>query len=239
MLIAAARDKQAEVRENAVFALGLIGPKVDGVLPIVRAAMGDSDDRVRNRASSALAALDGPEIAGLIASLRGRDPRAQQSAAEALLEMGPKASPAVPALMAHLADDHEGVLSYAMMALSAIGAPAVPALVESLGHVNPRRRLGAAEARGGSACPPHPRATGWRPFEPAIPTPRSAASPRSPWRPYGPLTRRVSTHWPRCSATGISMPIAASTRWPTRSRSTSAAPGRRKRSPLWSRSWHG
>jgi HEAT repeat protein len=156
MLIAAARDKDADVRENAIFALGLIGPKVEGVLPVVRAALADPDVSVRSRASSALAAIDGPEVTKLIESLRGREARAQKSAADALAEMGPKAAPAVPALIAHLADDHEGVLDSAVRALDAIGAPAVLALVESLGHENPRLRLGAAEVLGRIGLPAAP-----------------------------------------------------------------------------------
>jgi HEAT repeat protein len=96
MLITSARDMRADIRENAVHARGLIGPKVEGVLPVVRTAMGDPDERVRNRASSAMATLDGLEIAKLIESLHGRDARARQSAADALREIGPKAAPPCP-----------------------------------------------------------------------------------------------------------------------------------------------
>jgi HEAT repeat protein len=148
MLIKAARDTRFETRENAIYALGLIGPKVEGVLPVVRGAMADPDSHVRSRASSALAALGGPEIPGLIEALRGPDVKAQKSAADALKEMGPTAAPAVPALIAHLADDDESLIIYVRLALAAIGAPAVPALGEMLGDENPRMRIGAAEVLG-------------------------------------------------------------------------------------------
>lgn len=148
ILIEAARDQNSETREYAIQALGLIGPGVEGVLPALRSAMKDPEDRVRSRASDALGRIDGPEIPNLIEALRSPDFSVRKTAVDALGAVGPDAAPAVPALIARLADEHEGVLNRALQALPRIGAAAVPALVDALENGDPRIRLGAAEVLG-------------------------------------------------------------------------------------------
>lgn len=59
-----------------------------------------------------------------------------------------EAASSVPALVLLLKDKHQGVQREAVVALSAIGAPAVPALIEALADADPRVRAGAVEGLG-------------------------------------------------------------------------------------------
>ena len=67
-------------------------------------------------------------IASLIAGLGHEDPWARNHVALALRDLGPAAAPAVPALIATLADDNLSVRGAAVQALEAIGVAAKEAV---------------------------------------------------------------------------------------------------------------
>ncbi len=86
------------------------------------------------------------DVAGLIKQLQDKDPETRQDAAVLLGRMGPAAKEAVPALVAALKD--EAVASRAAIALTQIGAAAVPALGKALKDPDQSVRLQAARVLG-------------------------------------------------------------------------------------------
>jgi HEAT repeat protein len=140
VLIAIIRDKDSEVRDKAVFALGKLGPPEKAAVPPLCELLVDGDPYVRRAAARGLSAI-GPEakaaIPLLIGALRDRDPNVRGMAAYALGSMGPEATAAVPALVAALTDDDGGVRSRAAYALGGVGPKAraaVPTLLAALGN---------------------------------------------------------------------------------------------------------
>src|SRR5205085_4688362 len=63
-------DPQADHRRAALLALGILGPKVPGVLPGVSAALKDADAAVRRGAAQALGQM-GPEAKDAVDALSG------------------------------------------------------------------------------------------------------------------------------------------------------------------------
>lgn len=150
MLIEASRDEEPAVRRQAIHALGLIGPQVQGVELALQAAMADIDYYVRSETSEALARIGQREVPDLIKAMGSPNCLIRSSAADALRRIGPEASSAAPALVSCLRDDDEVMpdemgLPLITLALQAIGAPAVPSLSEALGHEDRRIRLRAVE----------------------------------------------------------------------------------------------
>jgi HEAT repeat protein len=101
------------------------------------------------------------EVAALMSALSSPDARARGDAASKLGRLGPLAAPAVPRLLAMLEDDAEFFVSdanghvlvdtpasCASLALTRIGADAIPGLVEATRHRDWRVRRDAVEALG-------------------------------------------------------------------------------------------
>lgn len=95
------------------------------------------------------------ELAGQLGS---REPLERYRAAHGLRELGPKAKPALPALVERLKDEHPWVRAEAGRALVAIGITEeeVPALVARLGPSDPETGLLVAEALAGLGAPAVP-----------------------------------------------------------------------------------
>jgi HEAT repeat protein len=89
-----------------------------------------------------------PEIAKLIAVLQDstKDNKEKTAACHKLAEQGPKAAPAVPALISLLATDDTGLGLAAADALGEIGPQALPEAVKALGHKDRRTRTFAVVA---------------------------------------------------------------------------------------------
>jgi HEAT repeat protein len=127
-------------RRAAVIALGIIGPKVDGVVPALgKALRKDAEADVRREAAQVLrdmgeAAADATEA--LAEALKGdKDDGVRATAAAALGRIGREARPGIPALIAALKDKHPGTRSAAADSLGQFGADArdaIPALAQSL-----------------------------------------------------------------------------------------------------------
>ncbi len=79
---------------------------------------------------------------------RDRNWRRRQQAAEALCQVGPAAAPAVPELVAALAEGPLSLTDAVARALAAVGPPAVPPLTDALRSDNPAVRRGAALSLG-------------------------------------------------------------------------------------------
>ena len=173
--IAALRDEDWGVREDAAVALGESGdPR--GVQPLIE-ALRDSDRAVRTAATSALTSIGEPAVIDLGNCLRDSDLSVQEAAASILSSIaddrvvdvllsalvsedwvvrmhaskaiGRLASPqAVGTLVLLLQDRVPAVRDEAMVALKNIGEQAIIPLVTSLKDKNWRTRLKATEALG-------------------------------------------------------------------------------------------
>ena len=119
-LLAAFRDRDAEVRRTAVLWAGNSDPRFFDAY--VR-ALKDRDSRVRLEASRRIGAFqDARTIDVLLRNLEGRDVDMQISAA---LSLGQRKDPRItPALLAALRDRSESVQAYAALALGELKDPA-------------------------------------------------------------------------------------------------------------------
>lgn len=113
----------------------------DEALPALARGLGDSDVRLRRNVALALGALAGtwwdpsaprmnirPILGQLSAALNDEDTNVRAWSAQAIGAIGPDAAPAVPALIALLANPDEGSRISACIALRGIGPAARDAL---------------------------------------------------------------------------------------------------------------
>jgi HEAT repeat protein len=136
-----------EVRIWAAYSLQSFGTNSALALPELLIAASDLDPRVRANVAAALGATGQPDKAlpVLMSMLSNPDRGAGDSAATAIGEFGPAASPAIPLLVKQLDSTYP---HHAAGALARIGKAAVPALTTALSHANPRVRTAAADALG-------------------------------------------------------------------------------------------
>lgn len=137
-------------RANAARLLGYICEPLKQVLPALeRAFRADPDQEVRRIAGKALGDIGEPALPILVNALRNGDGAMCEVAAQALVDLGPKAAPAVPALIEVLRSETRLARASAADALGAIGpaaAPSVPGLIKALddGDTLVRKRAAAA-----------------------------------------------------------------------------------------------
>jgi HEAT repeat protein len=162
-LAEALADPEAEVRELASAALSDFGPDAKLALPELIQAVQDENAVVRRRALRAIAFI-GPAaaddaLACLIAATEDVDDSVGLQAVATIGELGPGAAPAVPALMSAVWTGDVRRRAVAGVALTHVGAAAVPSLMQSLSHPAAEVRVkvihllgqigpNAAEARG-------------------------------------------------------------------------------------------
>ncbi|MSR57705.1 MAG: HEAT repeat domain-containing protein [Planctomycetaceae bacterium] len=151
VLTAALASKSKSIRDDAIAALGEIGPPaVAALTDIVQNPA--SDALVASRAASALGLIGGeaaPAVTALTAALGSKSDKLQEQAARALGAIGPASKPAVPALKGLLASKLPSVRANAADALGMlgkIGAPAVPELTKALADSDATVRREAAQA---------------------------------------------------------------------------------------------
>jgi len=150
-LIPLLKHDSADVRSEAVYVLGRIGPPGYEAVPALMDVLDDPDVRLRAEAAGALWEID-PDtseesIPVLIEALE--DPKWWRTAALALAAMGARAEPAVPTLANLL--DHPDTLARdtAMLVLRSIGPAAraaVPKVRPFLQDADPSTRLWAYDA---------------------------------------------------------------------------------------------
>lgn len=152
-LLAGLQDPTPLVRQNSANALGRVGVGAPGVAEPLTAALTDRDFRVRRAAATALGELV-PEGMGAVGPLtevarKDADLGARLAAIQSLGRLGPRAAPAVPALVDFLAEADSNLGSphqASVGALKGIGPEARPALVAALAAPQARTRQGAVEA---------------------------------------------------------------------------------------------
>jgi len=132
-------DGYCEVRKDAAFALGRIGPRAKDAVPSLIRSLKDENKHVRREAVWALGAI-GPSAKAAVPALTkaiddtmgtyiGRELDINEVAIESLGKIGPGAVRAIPALIRRVREDgcHNSAAS-----LAKIGPAALPALVRIL-----------------------------------------------------------------------------------------------------------
>lgn len=157
------KSDNAEVRLEAVRALGQMGPGSRRAVPDLAAALKDPNDTVRLNAALALYKV-GPEaveaLDELIDALKDPHPQVRMNSALALTQLGPACAPFIPSMLdayqndengSHVAPFHHSVRQQLGRALGRIGPPAksaVPVLTASLSDGDAGVRATAAFALG-------------------------------------------------------------------------------------------
>jgi HEAT repeat protein len=143
-------DRSATARQEAAEALGQIGPAAKPAVGALIAALGDTDDAVRDAAAETLAVFGKDAVGPLTAALKHTDASVRRGAAAALGHMGPDARDAVPALIAMVKNDADSDVREAVVrALGSIGPDAkaaAPALRDALTDKEQHIREAAAAA---------------------------------------------------------------------------------------------
>lgn len=131
-LLWALKEPDPKMRTAAARRLEARGREARSAAAALEQALGDVDVRVRRAAASALSLLrpDSDRAAAILADAMN-DPEEAAGALRALTLFGPRARPALPALLDSLSRD-----AAAAPLLVEIGAGAVPGLVEALGRGN-------------------------------------------------------------------------------------------------------
>ena len=128
-----------QVRNSAIFALGMSGPAAKAALPLLLQLLQDEDASIQTSAAFAVGRIRTPDeaIPALIKLLSKRGPDAPATgAAFALIQVGPKARDAVPGLIELLRDDVHYTRKVAAQALGEIGSSAaIPALARLLAEL--------------------------------------------------------------------------------------------------------
>jgi HEAT repeat protein len=119
------KDADARIRALAASALGAIGSEAKVELPAVRAALDDRDTGVRIAAASAVWKVGREADAGVkvLTAALTEDPDTASRAAKALLEIGPAAKAAEPALTKALERKEPVVRTLCAFALWRVGGP--------------------------------------------------------------------------------------------------------------------
>jgi HEAT repeat protein len=168
VLIGLLQDSDTSLRHTAAESLGQTGRAAKPYLTALVEALRSQDREVRQHVAAALAGIGPEAVESLIRALRDRDPKVRGGAACALEGLRAQAAPAVPALLAALADpeepddpsprrrssiddwerEDEPQPSGYYATLRAIGAAAVPTLLERLDGPDQRGRIIALRALG-------------------------------------------------------------------------------------------
>jgi HEAT repeat protein len=111
-------------------------------LPVLHAALGDSDPELRARASEILAQIADPKsVDTFVAALQDSDGRVRSDAAAGLAHIGdPRGIPALIATLDDYPDILHGGYSRSLYTLMRLGPPALPALEPLLRSPEVRRR---------------------------------------------------------------------------------------------------
>jgi HEAT repeat protein len=143
-LLKALRSKDREIRRDAAGKLGVLGPRAGKAAPALGALLADPE--TRPQALGALVRVGKPAVPVLVQALKSKVEPIRRSAAQALGQMGDKATEAIGPLIALFEDPP--TYRDVVVALGKIGKPAVPALVKALESGEEEVRRGAATALG-------------------------------------------------------------------------------------------
>jgi HEAT repeat protein len=145
-LIDMLRHEDPAFRRMAVEAIGETRAAGATAVSELLQVLEDEDEAVCSEAARALGRIGGAAaVPSLVVALADApDELVRASAAEALGRIGPRATTAIPALIAALAHADDGIRDAAARALVLIGPPAASALIEAATDDDGRLRLKAA-----------------------------------------------------------------------------------------------
>ena len=92
-------DKDQQIWFQSTMALARIGPDAEAAIPKLLGKLGDRGEQRRYRTAYCLGKIGPASIAPLLEQLEEGDRNQRESVARALAWMGPKAAPAMPALI--------------------------------------------------------------------------------------------------------------------------------------------
>ncbi|MBN9519130.1 HEAT repeat domain-containing protein [bacterium] len=143
VLTDAQKNPNGQVRELAVVALAELQVSPSKRVAALATALKDPYARVRRRAARALGDFGGhavPAVPALVACLRDPDPSVRRDAAGAAGRIGAAAHAAAAGLVTMLGEPETRTRVVAAASLRRIGRPAIGAVVQGLGHVDPELR---------------------------------------------------------------------------------------------------
>jgi HEAT repeat protein len=149
LLLAALRHKNPRVQALSLKGLLDMGTPPTELLPVLNEVLAESDPKLVDEILAVLAASGHEGLPGLILALKR--PESRGHAALLLERLGPKASAAVPGLLAAVGDKSADVRREALYALGAILAgkgPADPVIIAALDDHDSQVRATAAYALG-------------------------------------------------------------------------------------------
>lgn len=152
-LMEALKDTNPSVQRTAAWALGNIPGDMRVAVPALDGALQDKDRSVREAAALSLGRMgQSPELAvPVLVGMLNRDDDSRDFARDALINFGPAARPAVPALIDMLKGKDPPLPNYAAQVLGAIGPDAQsaePALIGVMRGTDDQDRIEAADALG-------------------------------------------------------------------------------------------
>lgn len=148
------KDPIFDIRKDAAWALGEIGPEAKEAIPHLVEALQDEFEFVRREAIESLSKIGANPaeiVPAFIKALKDQDWIVRREGAESLGKLGFRAKEAIPSLILVLKDPNENCRSSAKVALSKIGTAskeAIPGLVEALLDDHALIRAEAATALG-------------------------------------------------------------------------------------------
>lgn len=149
-LLAAWKDRDADLRYNVAIALGCVDSEDPAIAAAMQNGLQDADARVRIVAAWVLVKQKQADAAVVVPMLRAgltMDKELKDIANNGLFELGPAAAPAIPDYVAMIGEDFNDN-AIARYTLAAIGSPAVPALIPLLQADNRKVREAAIDILG-------------------------------------------------------------------------------------------
>ncbi|QDU18378.1 HEAT repeat domain-containing protein [Urbifossiella limnaea] len=143
VLTDAQKNPNGQVRELAVVALAELAVSPSKRVAALTTALKDPYARVRRRAARALGDFGTHALAALPAlvnCLRDPDPSVRRDAAGTSGRLGPAAQAAAPGLVTMLGEPETRTRVVAAASLRKVGRPALGAVVQGLGHIDPELR---------------------------------------------------------------------------------------------------
>ncbi len=152
-------DKEVTVAAGAAYALGRIGAQAKPAEAALAKCTNSPSAFLRTVSGWAWAKLDPHDEARqqkalslLAAALNSKEPRVRHAAVHGLIDLDSKSERILPAIKLALRAADKESLGYALEALESLGPPAVPVLIDALGHENVRPLAASILGRMGPAA---------------------------------------------------------------------------------------
>ncbi len=133
----------------AMRAVAAIGPEARSTIPDLAQKLQGNDLQETWEAGTALGSVGPDALRALVTALQNQLPAVRQAALSGIKEVGPEAAQAIPAVIEKLGDRDQWVRGWAAQALTSIGRPAIPQLLQTVENGIGETRRGAAYVLAG------------------------------------------------------------------------------------------